>query len=81
MDNTGPLQKSEGFKYILLNGDQFSNFYEVELLLKQEAKTADTAFVNHWNLSIPVDPCSARRDHFSCRNFQKPVFRNGNRYN
>ena len=42
----GPLPESDGFKYILLIGDQFSKWYEAILMQNQEAKTVAKSFVD-----------------------------------
>ena len=44
----GPLPESQGNKYILLIGDQFSKWYEAVALPNEEAKTVAKASVEHW---------------------------------
>ena len=44
----GPLPESQGNKYILLIGNQFSNWYEAVASPNQEAKTVSRLFVEDW---------------------------------
>ena len=43
LDVMGPLPESNGQKYILLIGDQFSKWYEAVAMANQEAKTVAQA--------------------------------------
>ena len=62
----GPLPESQGNKYILLNADQFSKWYEAVALPIQEAKTVSRAFVEHWILRFgcPVNEHSEQGSNF-----------------
>ena len=44
----GPLPENDGFKYILLLGDQFSKWYEAVPMQNQEATTVAKYFVDCW---------------------------------
>ena len=46
LDVIGPLSDSQGCRYILLIGDQFSKWYEAVGMSNQEAKTVAGALVN-----------------------------------
>ena len=48
LDIMGPFPESQGNKYILLIGDQFSKWHEAVALSNQEAKTGSRVFVEHW---------------------------------
>ena len=48
LDIMRPLPESDGFKYILLIGDQFSKWYEAVPMQNQEAKTVAISFVDCW---------------------------------
>ena len=45
---TVTLPKSDGLKFILLIGDQFSKVYETVPIQNQEAKTVAKSFVGGW---------------------------------
>ena len=44
----GPLPESQGNKYILFIGNQFSKWYEAVALPNQGAKTVSRLFVEDW---------------------------------
>ena len=48
LDIMGPLPESDGFKYILLKGDQFPKWYEAAPMQNQEATTVAKFFVDCW---------------------------------
>ena len=52
LDIMGPPPGSQGNKYILLIGDQFSKWYEAIALTNQEAKTLSRALVEHWIVNL-----------------------------
>ena len=60
----GPLPESEGNKYILLIGDQFSKWYETVALPNQEAQTVSRAFIENWILRFGC-PVNLHRDQGS----------------
>ena len=67
----GPLPESQGNKYILLIGDQFSKWYEALALPNQEAKTVAKAFVEHWivRFGCPVNLHSDQGSNFMSKLF------------
>ena len=48
LDIMGRLPESQGNKYFLPIGDEFSKLYKAVALPNQEAKTVQLAFVEHW---------------------------------
>ena len=68
----GPLPESQGNKYILLIGDQFSKWYEAVALPNQEAKTVAKAFVEHW---IVIFGCPVNLHSDQGSNFMSKLFR------
>ena len=68
----GPFPESQGNKYVLLIGDQFSKWYEAVVLPNQESKTVSRAFVEHW-LLISGCPVNLHSDQGS--NFMSNFFR------
>ena len=67
-----PLPKSQGNKYILLIGDQFSKWHEAVALPNQEAKTVSRAFVEYWMVRFGC-PVNLHSDQGS--NFMSKLFR------
>ena len=67
----GPLPKSQGNKFILLIGVQFSKWYEAVALPNQEAKTVSRAFVEHWivRFGCPVNLHSDQGSNFMSKLF------------
>ena len=72
MDVMGPLPDSQGCRYILLIGDQFSRWYEAVGLPNQEAKTVTEALVEKW-ITRFVCPVNLHSD--TGRNFMSELFR------
>ena len=72
LDIMGPLPESQGNKYILLIGDQFSKRYEAIALPNQETKTVSRAFVEHWivRLGCPVNLHSNQGSKFMSKLFR-----------
>ena len=68
----GSLPESQGNKYILLIGDQFSMWYETVALPNQEAKIVSRAFVEHWIVRFRC-PDKLHSDQGS--NFMSKLFR------
>ena len=68
----GLFPESQGNKYVLLIGDQFSKWYEAVDLPNQEAKTVSRAFVEHW-LLISGCPVNLHSDQGS--KFMSNLFR------
>ena len=68
----GPLPESQGNKYILLIGDQFSKWYEAVAMPNQKAKTVAKAFVEHWIVGFGC-PVNLNSDQGS--NFMSKLFR------
>ena len=68
----GSLPESQGSKYLLLIGDQFSKFYEAAALSNQEAKTVTRAFVKHWivRFGCPVNLHSDQGTNFMSKLFR-----------
>ena len=66
LDIMDPLPESQGNKYILLIGDQFSKWYEAVALSNQEAKTVLRAFVKYWivKFGCPVKLHSDQKSNF-----------------
>ena len=71
LDIMGPFPESQGNKYILLIGDQFSKWYEAVALTNQEAKTVAKAFVEHWivRFGCPVNLHSDQGSNFMSKLF------------
>ena len=71
LDIMGPLPESQGKKYILLIGDQFSKWYEAVALPNQEANTVAKAFVEHWivRFDCPVNLHSDQGSFFMSKLF------------
>ena len=72
LDIMGPLPESEGNKYILLIGDQFSKWCEAIALPNQEAKTVSRSFVEHWivRFGCPVNLHSDQGSKFTPKLFR-----------
>ena len=68
----GPLIKSQGNKYILLIGDQFSKWYEAIALPNQVAKTVSRAFVEYWivRFGCPINLHSDQGSNFISKLFR-----------
>ena len=66
LDVMGPLPESNGQKYILLIGDQFSKWYEAVAMANQEAKTVARALVDNWitKFGCPVNLHSDKGTNF-----------------
>ena len=73
LDIVGPLPESDGFKYILLIGDQFSKWYEAVPMQNQEATTLAKCFVDCWVLRFG---CPANLHSDKGTNYMSNLFKN-----
>ena len=73
LDIIGPLPKSNGFKYILPIGDQFSKWYEAVPMQNQEATTVAKSFVGCW---VSRFGCPANLHSEKGTNFMSNLFKN-----
>ena len=69
----GPLPKSDGFKYNLLIGDQFSKCNEAVPTQNQEATTLAKCFMVCW---VSRFGCPANMHGHKGKNFMSNLFRN-----
>ena len=72
LDVLGPLPVSDGNKYILLMGDQFTKWYEAVAMPDQQAVTVAQAFISHWvvRFGCPERLHSDRGSNFTSKVFQ-----------
>ena len=73
LDIMGPLPESDGFKYNLLIGDQFSKWYEAVPTQNQEATTLAKPFVDCW---VSRFGCPANLHGHKGTNFMSNLFKN-----
>ena len=73
LDVMGPLSESNGQKYILLIGYQFSKRYEAVAMANEEAKTVAQALVDNWitQFGCPVNLHSDKGTNFMSELFTK----------
>ena len=69
----GPLPESQGFRYILLIGDNVSKWYEAIPHQNQEATTVAKALINNW---ISRFGCPANLHSGKGSNFMSHLFKN-----